>query len=290
MLNTDPISNRAISAFAVSVGTSLALESIFTGPNPCIDPEREIPQQIDINKYDEFYINISTLFRNLMGSLNKDDSYKITSDALRDALIYEMELIDSIFKNEGNSRVKVIFYINNYKDALSILKHPYASYRIQTTDSQKIYKKFHDETLSKLVKNTQENNNFKIFNSEVKPLIKCKALILSHIAYDLLSHKYFDLLDLIESHTGVLKPKSTWYTKFYNGKELNFIPFNLGFLQIFGDSFFYKPFDIKIRRTIIEMAKNNGWSQITTMPKIIQNIDLMTDHLSREIIKSVLRE
>ena len=290
MLNTDPISNRAISAFAVSVGTSLALESIFTGPNPCIDPEREIPQQIDINNYDEFYVNISTLFRNLMGALNKDDSYKITSDSLRDALLFEMEIITSVFKNEGNNRVKVIYYINNYKNALSKTKHPYAIFRNETTDNQKIYRKFYDETLEKVIKQTPESETFKIYNSEIKPLLKPKALIMSHIAYDLLSYKNFTVLDLIESHTGVLKPKSTWYTKFHDGSTLNFIPFNLGFLQIFGDGNFYKPFNIKVRRTIIDIAKRNNWNQISTLPKIMQNIDLMTDHFSREIIKTVLRE
>jgi hypothetical protein len=290
MLSTDPLSNRAVSAFPISVATSLALESIFKGPNPCIDPERVIPQQVDINKYDEFYVNLSTLFRNIVTALSKEDYLRVGVKGLKDTLAFEMEMIESIFKNEGYNKVKVIFYACQYKSALSVLKHPHAQFRSVTTEKQKEYKRLHDDTLSTFLKSNNSSDRLKIFDSEIKPLHSPKALILTHIPYDLLSYKNFQSLDLIESHTGVLKNKHQWYTKYHDGKALNNIPFLCGFLQVFGDSEFYKPFDIRVRKSILELANENRWSQITTLPKIIQNLDSMKDHYTKEILKKMLHE
>lgn len=66
------IDARTVSAFPLSVGTSLALESVFNGVQEPIDPNRVIPQKVEINNYDAFWINVGTLFRNLYNALNKD--------------------------------------------------------------------------------------------------------------------------------------------------------------------------------------------------------------------------
>jgi len=290
MITSDPLSNRVVSAFPISVATSLALESIFKGPNPTIDPERIIPQQININEYNEFYINLSTIFRNIIGALSKEDYLRVGPKGIKETMLFEMEVLDSIFRNEGGGSTKVIFYANEYKKALSHSKHPHAIFRSVSTEKQKEYKNLHDETISLFLKNSHSSDNLKIFDSDIKPKIKCKALILTHIAYDLLSHYNFLKLDLIESHTGVLKNKHQWYTKFHEGKSLNMIPFYCGFLQVFGDSEFYKPFDIKVRRTIIDLATQSNWNQITTIAKIIQDLDKMKDHFLKEVLKSMIRE
>lgn len=290
MINTDPLSNRVVSAFPIAVATSLALESILTGPNPCIDPERQIPQQVDIDKYNEFYINLSTLYRNIIGSLSKEDLLRVGPKGLKETLSFEMEMIESIFKNEGGSKVRVVFYASQYKEALSKLSHPHAIFRSENTDKQKAYRLMHDETIALLLKNKQGGENLKIYDSTIKPNFRSKSLILTHIPYDLLSHKNFEYLDLIESHTGVLKNKNQFYTKYHEGKVLNQIPFNKCFLQVFGDSEFYKPFDIRVRRTILDLANESRWSQIVTTPKIVQDIDKLNDHYLKEILKTMLRE
>ena len=289
-MTTDPISNRVVSAFPLSVATSLALESVLTGPNPTIDPERQIPQQVDINRYNEFYINLSTLYRNIVGSINKEDLIKVGPKALKETLLFEMEMIESIFKNEGNNIVKPIFYASQYKEALSKARHPHAIFRSENTEKQKAYRRMHDETISLFLKSRQASDTLKIFDSTIKPTFKPKALILTHIPYDLLSHTKFEYLDLIESHTGVLKNKNQFYTKYHEGKVLNQIPFNVGFLQVFGDSEFYKPFDIRIRKTLMEFATQWRWTQVSTTAKLIQDLDNLKDHYLRETLKTMLRE
>lgn len=290
MLIFDPLSCRTVSAFAVSIGTSLALESIFYSNTPSYDPDREIPQKVNIEDYDEFWINLSTMFRNIMGALSKEDSNRVGASGLKETLAFEMETIESIVLNEGKGKVKLIFYACEYKEATSSLKHPHAVFRTDSTDKQKIYRSLHNETIAKLLKERNESENLRILDSSLKPKHKCKALVLTHIAYDLLSYKNFNTLDLIESHTGVLKPKSMWYTKFHEGKVLNMIPFSLGFLQIFGDGEHFKPIDIRVRRTLIELAKENHWTQITKNEKIKFNIGYLKDHFTREILLDILRE
>lgn len=290
MISTDPLSNRVVSAFPISIATSLALESIFYSNTPSYDPDREIPQKVNITDYDEFWINLSTMFRNIMGALSKDDLGKVGASGLKETLAFEMETIESIVFNEGGNKVKVIFYACEYKEATSSSKHPHAVFRTDSTDKQKIYRSLHNETIAKLLKERNESDNLKILDSELKPKHKCRALVLTHIAYDLLSYKNFNHLDLIESHTGVLKPKSLWYTKFHEGKSLNFIPFNLGFLQIFGDNEHFKPIDIRVRRTLIELAKQDGWTQVSTLPRILQSISYLKDHFTKEVLTQMLRE
>lgn len=290
MVTTDPLSNRVVSAFPISVATSLALESIFRGPNPCIDPEREIPQQVDISKYDQFYINLSTLYRNIIGALSKEDFLRVGPKGLKETLLFEMEMITSIFQNEGRGTIQVIYYACEYREARSKLKHPYAIFRVENTDKQKAYRAMHDQTIALLFSERQKSDTLKIFDSAIIPNQKSKAMILTHIAYDLLSFKKFEYLDLIESHTGVLKNHFQFYTKYHEGKVLNQIPFNKGFLQVFGDSEMYKPFDIRIRKTILELAQENRWTQIVTLPKMLQNIDTLKDAYLKEVLKVMLHE
>ena len=289
MIGTDPLAGRTLSAFPLSVATSLAFESIFETTTPSIDPDRKIFERVDIGKYDEFWINLSTLFRNIMGALSKEDSHKVGASGLKETLEFEMDTIESIIKNEGGSKAKIVFYACEYKDATSSIKHPYALMRGDTTDKQKIYRSLHNATIAKVLKDHNESDSIRIFNSTLKPKHKCKALILTHIAYDLLSFNNFIVLDLIESHTGTLKHKHQFYTKFLNGKELVMIPFNEGFLQIFGDSEHFHPLNGKVRKALIDLAIANRWNQITTTAKIISNIDSMTDHFTREILKNILK-
>ena len=61
---------RTISAFPISVGTSLALESLFAPRLETIDPERKF-ERVDVTKYSEVWINLSTLFRNIVGAVEK---------------------------------------------------------------------------------------------------------------------------------------------------------------------------------------------------------------------------
>lgn len=285
-MNLDILSGRTTSAFAVSVGTSLALESIFYSETPSIDPERAIPQKVDITDYQEFWINVLTLFRNAHGSLTKEGSAKVLPREMIQIMEDEVEIISSIVSQQSNNRVKVVFYACSYQDFES--KYPHARVRKLTTDNQKAYYALQLATMNGFLKDHQNDPNFRIFKDKLKTDTKPKALLLSHIPYDLLSEKQFRELHLIESHTGLLRKPSTWYTKYYDGKNLPPMPFNEGLLQVFGDRETFSVMDLKLKRELIELAKECRWTPATTRDKLKYDITKLKNPYYVAILRDLL--
>ncbi|MNZ57992.1 hypothetical protein D3C78_759890 [compost metagenome] len=90
---------------------------------------------------------------------------------------------------------------------------------------------------------------------------------------DLLQRYKFSSLTLLESHTGAAKPPALWYTKLTNGKELEHIPFDRMTLQFFGDNGnLFTGYPIKFRRIMLDIAKKNRWTALTTKDYIIQSV------------------
>ncbi len=286
-MTIDILSSRTISALPVSVGTSLALESIFNPQLPSIDESRVIPQQVNITDYQDFWFNLSTLYRNLFHSITRENAERAFPSDWAEVLVQEIDFISDLVMTESNKRTRAYFYICEYTDLKStdIIK-----LRTNITEGQKLYKSIHDESISKVLFNFKDrrNDDFFIFKSEIKPKINSNALILSHMTVDLLSYKNFKKLDLIESHTGILKTKHQWNSKYHNGKELSMMPFLEGLLKIFGDSQTYKPADIRLRRALIKLAEDKRWTPVTTTAKIKMDLDSLPERYYAELVKSLL--
>ena len=283
---TSPVYERDVSAFPFSVGSSLALESLFEGKNESIDPDRQIPQKVNITDYNELWINCATLFRNLYTAIPRDRVHDTVSRDCVDALADEMSQIHELVNEESQGKTRVIYYICSYRGLEQEFKG--AVRRTPNTDKQKFYQKLMDETLNRLVRRVKETQELLIreFNVTFYPDERIKALIITHYAVDLLSAKRFRSLDLLESHTGVLKKFNTWYTKYYNGKELMMIPFNEYLIKFFGDNDLIVPFHFKVRRVIQEVAEQHKWNYATSMSKVRADIGTIKDHFARnEILK-----
>lgn len=283
---TSPVYERDVSAFPFSVGSSLALESLFEGKNESIDPDRQIPQKVNITDYNELWINCATLFRNLYTAIPRDRVHDTVSRDCVDALADEMSQIHELVNEESQGKTRVIYYICSYRGLEQEFKG--AVRRTPNTDKQKFYQKLMDETLNRLVRRVKETQELLIreFNVTFYPDERIKALIITHYAVDLLSAKRFRSLDLLESHTGVLKKFNTWYTKYYNGKELMMIPFNEYLIKFFGDNDLIVPFHFKVRRVIQEVAEQYKWNYATSMSKVRADIGTIKDHFARnEILK-----
>lgn len=285
---TDYLSNRTISAFPLSVGTSLALESIYEASAPSIDPERVIPQKVTINDYSEFWINISTLVRNIFGALSKEGTLSVLPWEVAEVIETEAEMIQFLTQQQSSNRVKTYFYANTHQDLQT--KYPDAKLRASNTEAQQIYKLIHDQAIEIVMKNNLSRADmYRLCRGEILPESRPKALILTHMAYDLLSHDHFQTLDLIESHTGVLKKKTAWYTKYNDGKSLPPMPFMSGLLQVFGDKETFAIADIRLKREVIELAQTNRWTPVTTMDKIRYDAEKLVDADRREKFKRMLR-
>lgn len=283
---TSPVYERDTSAFPFSVGTSLALESLFEGSTASIDPDRQIPQQVIITDYNELWINVGTLFRNLFTAIPRDRVESAVSRDCVDALATEMSQILDLVKEQSLEKTRVVYYICSYKGLEKEFKG--ATRRIPNTTKQKFYQKLYDETLDRLLKRVKETHelNIREFDTVLRPDERIKALIITHFAVDLLAEKRFRKLDLLESHTGVLKQYNTWYTKYFAGKDLMMIPFNGSLIKIFGDNELIVPYHFKVRRLIEEIAKQNKWNYSTSSAKVYADISKIKDHFARnEILK-----
>lgn len=282
------ISGRTTSAFPLSVGTSLAFESAIVSNQPSIDPERVIPQKVNLNDYDEIWINISTLFRNLVGSLTKDDSQRVHPGELAVGLMNEIDIIKEIVKADTLDKVKVVFYVCEHRD-LTKSKYPYALFRLDTTPKQHLYRSNHDKAIKEVLKQRSVIDSIRVFSgSEITSPNYRRIIIITHIALDLCSSKNFNEFDLLESHTGVLKKPHQFNTKYLDGKKYPMLPFNKGLLQVFGDSEHFRPYPIKTREMIIGLAEKYKWTPATTRDKIKYSLSTIPAAYDREILLSLV--
>jgi hypothetical protein len=72
------LAGREMGQLPVSIGTSLALESV-TG----ILPEHETDDP-DIHKFDSLWVNVRTLFRNIVASIPSDQKVMLSPEDERD--------------------------------------------------------------------------------------------------------------------------------------------------------------------------------------------------------------
>jgi hypothetical protein len=275
------ISDRALGQYPISIATSLALESAC-GIHPDI-PVKSPP----ILKYDELWINIRTLYRNIIGAVDKSDLLSIRPPLLATTLLNEMEMIEDIINSCTANKVKVIFYYSDYKDLEAKFKLGVA--RMDNTDAQKEYTVIHNNTIKLLLKEhaNDPTHDIRLFDLAIKTEHSIRAMIITNYAIDLLSVKAFSHLSLLESHTGTIREKELWYRKYYNGKDLSQIPFNDVFIRVFGDSESFRPMVIGLRKEILEIASKYNWSSVTTREKLLYGINQMKDFYSKDVLKSM---
>jgi hypothetical protein len=253
----DQIQNRAMSGFPVSIGTGLALQTVFTPTQDLYDETREAPEMIDVTKYETVVFNVETLFRNLLSSIKGDISNLKVKD-LYSTLVEEIEFL-KLFTTQA--KVKCKFYNNSY----SYAKRTYASknkIRIPTTAKQSYVANLKDLVFTFLRFNKDVVHHDKF----VTPATKETALIFTHMPWDLLSFRSYHSLDLLESHTGVIKPRSVWNTKYLPipNKDMSFIPFDEYLLVTFGDHVLFHPDDLKKRQDVYSQLVRLKVNPLTT--------------------------
>jgi hypothetical protein len=270
---------RTTGQFPLSVATSLAIEAALG-----IYPERPV-DPAPILEYEELWINLRTLFRNLHGSFDKGVADTVMPETFAEALNDEMSQIHEIITHKTNGLTKVVYYISDYADIDK--KYPYAVTRRDNTPKQKLFTATLKDSIALLLKMHPESNIRKV-RLKLRPEHKTKAMILTHIAFDLISYVDFKELVLLESHTGAVKSRSAWFTKYYEGKNLTMVPFREDFLQIFGDNEFFRPADRKLRQEILDIAVKYRWSPVTTDEKIKYGINQLKNPYALEVLRSIM--
>jgi hypothetical protein len=281
MSSSTILAGRALGKYPLSIATSLALESAAN-----IHDELK-HDRTPILDYQEFWVNLRTLFRNLVGACEAEDT-QLMPGPCAEALDQEMAQIESIVAELTSGRCKVRFYLCTFADLDR--RYPQATTRYDTTVRQKEYTMLLKETLKLLVDHDKKTQAKRIlgFDVKLKPEAKCKALILTHYPIDLCSEKAFHELVLVESHTGHIKEKAQWYTKYLNGKDLFMMPFREDLLQVLGDKETFRPYPIKQREELLEIAKQYRWTAATTLDKIRYGIDQLKNPFFKAKLRAML--
>lgn len=269
------LANRAVSGLPLSIGTSLGLESLLRSRLPPYDPARVPPDPIDMKKYNVIWINLLTLYRNIIGAVPSESRGNLFADDLSECLLIEMSTIEEIVREDSSGTMKVVFYYNDYRDLIRQFNgHKAVTFRAPSTPAQL---HAHDMLMRTMKVVTGERNTVVMTHDELKPFEGYRrALVMSHYPYDLLSYENFDSLHLLESHTGVLKTRKDWSSKYHavGQEDLSILPFTRKLLLIFGDGYLIKPMDIRFRKLILEIARKRSWTPLTTEQKIKFYMDL----------------
>lgn len=272
------VRERTMGKFPLSVATSIALESAIGHP----DPTNGRPSNNALVMYEEFWVNLKTLFRNICGCL-PPNSPKPPVEDLVIAMLNEIKVIQDIVQR--NSQARAVFYVSNYSRLDALYKH--VELRRDNTPKQKDFTKTMESVIQRVInKLPKDDNSFKLFAHDLRPNTRKRTLILTHVPYDLVSAHNFGSLDLLESHTGHIKNKTLWYTKYFQGNDLPPIPLTHYLLPVFGDKEMFRPLNLKAKAEMLALIKKNGWNALTTDAKMKNDIKGLPNKLLVETIQS----
>lgn len=259
------LSNRTKNRYPISIGTSLALESYFPTDNPDLVERTTIAPIISF-KYDALCININTLVRNILnaaklGFLKDRNILNTNIELLANILTGEINIINGIAEN--NNYKNIIFYYIDYYKLKGIIP-------IRETGSVQAEL----QLMNRLIKRLKQSLFLYLPASLRNESLYKSLLILTHQPHDLLAYKYYDKFSLLESHTGVVKDKTIFNTKYVSMSkgDLTRLPFNHTLLGIFGDNHLIQPANVLYRKQVLEIATMKKWTPLTTETKVLHDL------------------
>lgn len=252
----DLIESRETSGFPLSIGTGLALETLFTPIEPVVDETRVVENIPDLSVYTLYIFNVSTLLRNILSSFKSPEIVGVRNSVFLEILKEEIAFLKGFFEQNN---VPIAFYINDY----SYFKKAYEQkLRKVTTDKQLRL----DDIVSYCLKSLSSDPTIKKFNKDINYGKEHTALVMTHVPADLLSYGNFAKLDLLESHTGLIKTRKDWNSKYYPmpNKDMSFLPFMEYLLVTFGDKTMFSPAPIKERENLYNAMLKKGVNPLTS--------------------------
>ncbi|MNQ29608.1 hypothetical protein D3C85_429230 [compost metagenome] len=277
-ISREKLSERAMGQFPISIATSLAIESLVG-----ILPEAPTDSP-EIFKRDLLLINIRTLIRNLLGSVDKEARALLEEYTMAEAVSNEMRVIEEVISETSDGRCEVKFYHCTYGDIprrykQALLKGP-------TTTAQHMYWAQKNLVIKNLLTQFESGTPIEQWTTDF-PDFNYKTVLLTHYPVDLLQRYRFQSLALLESHTGAIKTPLMWNTKLVSGKEHPNLPFDKMTLQMFGDGILFSPMPIKIRKRVLELAETYKWTPATTKALIIDSAAARKDPALEMLIKDL---
>lgn len=264
------IAGRELGALPLSVGTSLALEALQTQPTL---------------KYECLYVNLQTVFRNLYQSLPKLIAEGIELPVWLRAFTSELLMIQRVC-SELRSTLKIVYYLPSYdrldRDFRGALLRP------ARTDNQKAYAKLQQDVLSGLKPYMTLLQQHRIYIELVDtypPRIESQALMLTSFMVDLVQSRWDTRL--LESHTGAIKDRSHWHTKFAGSADSSMMPFNKLTLSILGDNSLFAPHPVAVRKALYALAEEKNWHPLVTYDYVKYSVSSLKDPGLRDFFRTL---
>ena len=255
------LANRPQGQFPVSIATSLALEGLLG----ILEDQPVESKNAPIANYDGLAINVRTLVRNMYSSLPGNQARTLTPDAVAEAVEVEMQIIQHALEDRGRPGFQLHFYALTLKSFYE--RYKFANTRGVNTDFQKLYDALEADVNQYLINSSEVFSENATKPGDLNPNIgNGRMLLLTHYPLDLLNSSNKKVA-LLESHTGRVKTSKDFNTKLKTGNQN--LPFDIMTLQFFGDTGnMFKPFPVKIRKVLLDIAEKNKWNQTTTEERI----------------------
>lgn len=291
---------RTVSNFPlISIGTGLALETLFKPEAGYFDATRTIEYKIKANEFKTVYLNIYTILRNIVSAIATTEEKHIfldnknSDDAIISVFLEEYSEVERILIEHNYNP---ILYIIDYNKNQFLSKSDRYILNIQNNDTlsakqnmfigkavKKIKKQYYGSFITNMLENTKvhepkiNSSYLKYIEEKLKegnklPLItNGKNLIITHFAIDLLNIKYLSNLTLLESHTGRVISNKDFNRKYPDLTNMDFtkvVPFVEKIYYIFGDGNLLKPLNAKYRKQLYNLFLKEGVNPTTKSTSI----------------------
>lgn len=259
------LAERARSSFPLSIGTGLAMESMFEPTDERYDNEREIPNKVNLKLYNKHIWNIYTIIRNILYAVQDEkDKQSILMDPLfKKVLIEEIENLFFLYQH-NNCNIVPVLYIPTYDYA----SKKYNKEKIVTPTKPMLEIPMIASAIKafKLEDSLKHHEILKSTDSHL-PNLEGKVLLTTHIAVDLITS---NKITLLESNSGKLRERYDWHNKFHNigNRSLEMIPFIEETLFILGDMTVVAPVKLAVRLELYQLAIDKHWTARTSRDRI----------------------
>ena len=254
---------KETSSFPVAIGTGLALESMFDPVIDPYDPDREIPNKVELKDYKYHIWNIYTIIRNLLHSVAEKDKISLITDKN-----FTKELnqeIDTLVNLYNNTDLTVVIFIPDYDKVMdSFNKHKVSEFTKPMVELLAVRDYLKNYTPDGLINTITGGFNI--------PRMEGNILLTTHLTVDLLNQH--NKITLLESNTGKVKSKYEWYTKYHpiGKRDLDTIPMVEEVLYILGDHNMVIPAPLTTRLELYQVAIDRRWTSKTTREKIVADL------------------
>lgn len=287
------LSSRAVGQYPLSVPTSLAIEGLAD-----IHPELKPRRPATVTMADHLWVNVRTLYRNMMGSIENYKRGSVNPEDVTDMIRVEMRILSETVRSISAGKMDVTFYICSLTKLGT--EFPYAFLMKDETEFQK-YDAHHEinslrpfyraELPEGVATPGAEYHDVKVFHVYPRTQAGGRTMMLTNYPTDLLHRHDFAELYLLESRTGKVKDHTEFHTKLKTLPKGVQVPFNLFTLQVFGDTArIFSPFPKKARDLLLEVAEKQRWTVMTTKDRIRLGVSQIRDIPLQHLLNKIIRQ